>query len=218
MKRFHLRRVLVEGSAAEAAQPRSDRCSGPSSSLCVLHPDPQPPPLLPPPWTGGLGSAEPLRSMSAADGSNVEEKYGGNVSERTGRRAVIFPRWMWMRGGFIFPSLVAWSAGDYRKHKTGGKEAKQEQLTEWRHISSPDRMKARLVVVALLLWFVQSSAAVLHWRSGLFVSSNHVICSIDVFILAENGNTCLRKKSSASQSKGRGPLVVLKVINSGPSF
>lgn len=71
-----LRGVLVERGTAKP-QPRSVRSARPASTLSALHPDSQRPPSLPPPWFGGLGSAAPLRSMSAEDGSNVGEMRTG---------------------------------------------------------------------------------------------------------------------------------------------
>lgn len=69
-----LRGVLVEGGAAKP-EPRSVRSARHASTLSGLHPDSQRPPSLPPPWIGGLGSAAPLRSMSAEDGSNLGEMW-----------------------------------------------------------------------------------------------------------------------------------------------
>lgn len=86
-----LRGVLVERDAAKP-EPRSVRTAGPTSSLSGLHPDSQRPPSLPPHWTGGLGSAATLSSMSAEDGSNLEEMWIGRcVSERSKKSRWFIP-------------------------------------------------------------------------------------------------------------------------------
>lgn len=84
-----LRGVLVERGAAKP-DPGSVRSGGTTGALPDLHPDSQRPPSLPPPWIGGLGSAAPLRSMSAEDSSNVGEMEtvwwadGPDLSARAG--------------------------------------------------------------------------------------------------------------------------------------
>lgn len=64
-----LRGVLVERNTAEP-EPESVQSA---STLSGLHPDSQRPPVLHPPWIGGLGSATPPRTVSAEDDSNLGE-------------------------------------------------------------------------------------------------------------------------------------------------
>lgn len=136
-----LRGVLVERGAAKP-DPLSVRSTRPASSLSGLHPDSQRPPSLPPPWIGGLGSAAPLRSMSAEDSSNVEEmcpqlKCEWSAEQR-GRSRSFSPLRDWFKPGFSEVICACWFSRSWRKRR-GKTEAKQEQLTVLRHTSSsPD--------------------------------------------------------------------------------